>query len=385
MASASGDSTNKAARSTLAVGQRAVVAIEKVAHGGHFIARLDGAVIFVRHGIPGETVEIELISVGKSFSRANVIKVLTPSPDRVTAPCSFSGAGKCGGCDFQHISAQRQRDLKADVIEEQFARIAKRELRIEVEEVSGSLHWRTRCGVNIDSQGRAGFYKSRSHDVLPISSCPVLVTELKYSEFAARKHEPNSRVDLSASNFTVGNHTFKVSPQSFWQSHKDAPSVLTEAMLKFADLRDGDHVLDLYGGVGLFSAAIADQIGESGHIELVEGSKFATADAKVNFADNSRIEIRTGDVAKILPRISKADVIVLDPPREGAGAEVAAEIGRLQPRRVVYIACDPAALARDVSYLEAQGFVLTQLRAFDLFPMTHHIECIALFEAREVS
>lgn len=385
MASASGDSTNKAARPTLTVGQRAVVAIEKVAHGGHFIARLDGAVIFVRHGIPGETVEIELVSVGKSFSRADVINVITPSPDRVTAPCSFSGAGKCGGCDFQHISAQRQRDLKADVIEEQFARIAKRELRIEVEEVSGSLHWRTRCGVNIDSQGRAGFYKSRSHDVLPISDCPVLVPELKYSEFASRKHDPNSRVDLSASNFTVGNHTFKVSPQSFWQSHKDAPSVLTEAMLKFADLRDGDHVLDLYGGVGLFSAAIAEHIGETGHIELVEGSKFATADAKVNFADNSRIEIRTGDVAKILPRISKSDVIVLDPPREGAGAEVATEIGRLQPRRVVYIACDPAALARDVTFLEAQGFALTQLRAFDLFPMTHHIECIALFEAREVS
>lgn len=385
MASASGDSTNKAARPTLTVGQRAVVAIEKVAHGGHFIARLDGAVIFVRHGIPGETVEIELVSVGKSFSRADVINVITPSPDRVTAPCSFSGAGKCGGCDFQHISAQRQRDLKADVIEEQFARIAKRELRIEVEEVSGSLHWRTRCGVNIDSQGRAGFYKSRSHDVLPISDCPVLVSELKYSEFASRKHDPNSRVDLSASNFTVGNHTFKVSPQSFWQSHKDAPSVLTEAMLKFADLRHGDHVLDLYGGVGLFSAAIAEHIGETGHIELVEGSKFATADAKVNFADNSRIEIRTGDVAKILPRISKSDVIVLDPPREGAGAEVATEIGRLQPRRVVYIACDPAALARDVTFLEAQGFALTQLRAFDLFPMTHHIECIALFEAREVS
>lgn len=385
MASAGSDSSNSAPRATLKVGQRAVVEIEKVAHGGHFIARLDGAVIFIRHGIPGERVEIELVSVGKSFSRADVINVIKPSPDRVTPPCSFSGTGQCGGCDFQHIAAERQRDLKADVIEEQFARIAKRELRVVVEEVSGPLHWRTRCGVNIDGQGRSGFYKSRSHDVLPISNCAVLVPELKYSEFAARKHEPNSRVDLSASNFTVGSHTFKVSPQSFWQSHKDAPRVLTEAMLKYADLREGDYVLDLYGGVGLFSAAIADHIGATGHIELVEGSKFATADAKVNFAEDARIEIRTGDVAKILPRISRADVVVLDPPREGAGADVAVEIGRLRPRRVVYIACDPAALARDVTYLEAQGFSLTQLRAFDLFPMTHHIECIALFEAREVS
>lgn len=385
MASASGNSSDKATRPSLRVGQRAIVDIEKVAHGGHFIARLDGAVIFVRHAIPGEKVEIELVSVGKSFSRADVINVLQPSTDRVTPPCAFSGPGKCGGCDFQHISAERQRDLKANVIEEQFARIAKRELRIKVEDISGPLNWRTRCGVNVDSQGRAGFYKSRSHDVLPISDCIVLVPELKYSEFASKKHQPNSRIDLSASNFTVGNHTFKVSPESFWQSHKDAPRILTEAVLKFADLREGDHVLDLYGGVGLFSAAVADFIGENGHIELVEGSKSATADAKVNFAKDSRVEIRTGDVAKILPRISRADVIILDPPREGAGSDVAVEIGRLHPRRVVYIACDPAALARDVTYLQEQGLALTELRAFDLFPMTHHIECIALFEAREVS
>lgn len=385
MASASGNSSDKATRPSLRVGQRAIVYVEKVAHGGHFIARLDGAVIFVRHAIPGEKVEIELVSVGKSFSRADVIKVLEPSTDRVTPPCAFSGPGKCGGCDFQHISAVRQRDLKADVIEEQFARIAKRELRVEVEEISSPLKWRTRCGVNIDSQGRAGFYKSRSHDVLPISDCIVLVPELNYSEFASKQHQPNSRIDLSVSDFTVGSHTFKVSPESFWQSHKDAPRILTEAVLKFADLREGDHVLDLYGGVGLFSAAVADFIGEYGHIELVEGSKSATADAKVNFAQDPRVEIRTGDVVKILPRISRADVIILDPPREGAGSDIAVEIGRLQPRRVVYIACDPAALARDVTYLQAQGFALTQLRAFDLFPMTHHIECIALFEAREVS
>lgn len=385
MASASGNSSDKATRPSLRVGQRAIVYVEKVAHGGHFIARLDGAVIFVRHAIPGEKVEIELVSVGKSFSRADVIKVLEPSTDRVTPPCAFSGPGKCGGCDFQHISAVRQRDLKADVIEEQFARIAKRELRVEVEEISSPLKWRTRCGVNIDSQGRAGFYKSRSHDVLPISDCIVLVPELNYSEFASKHHQPNSRITLSASDFTVGSHTFKVSPESFWQSHKDAPRILTEAVLKFADLREGDHVLDLYGGVGLFSAAVVDFIGEYGHIELVEGSKSATADAKVNFAQDPRVEIRTGDVAKILPRISRADVIILDPPREGAGSDIAVEIGRLQPRRVVYIACDPAALARDVTYLQAQGFALTQLRAFDLFPMTHHIECIALFEAREVS
>ena len=382
------ESTGASPRRKLRVGEQIELRIEKVAHGGHFIGRIDGAVIFIRHGIPGELVLVEIESVGKSFSRGNVVQVLEPSRERVTPPCTY--AGICGGCDFQHIDIKAQRKLKSEVITEQFSRIAKRELLIDgapivVEEISEPLQWRTRTGVNISAKGEMGYYKSRSHDVVAVSDCPVLVPELEYPEKARKRYEPGTRIELAVANYRVGSHAFQVSPDSFWQSHKDAPRVLTDAVIAYAEIREGDYVLDLYGGVGLFTASIADHIGPSGHIELIEGSKSATADAKVNFASDSRIEIRTGDVAKILPRISSADVIVLDPPREGAGRDVIVEIGRLKARRVVYVACDPTALARDVTYIEEVGYRMLTMRAFDLFPMTHHIECAAVFEYSEVS
>jgi tRNA/tmRNA/rRNA uracil-C5-methylase (TrmA/RlmC/RlmD family) len=160
---------------------------------------------------------------------------------------------------------------------------------------------------------------------------------------------------------------------------------LTQAILDFAQLQVGEHVLDLYGGVGLFSAAILDAIGPTGHVDLIEGSKVATADATRNFASYTNITIATGDVTKLLPRITAADVVVLDPPRDGAGKEAVAHIARLAPRAIVYVACDPAALARDTAYLTDHSYSLAKVRAFDLFPMTHHIECVALYERAEVS
>jgi tRNA/tmRNA/rRNA uracil-C5-methylase (TrmA/RlmC/RlmD family) len=183
----------------------------------------------------------------------------------------------------------------------------------------------------------------------------------------------------------VSNKVLEVSHESFWQSHKMAPEVLTNAVLDFGNFRQGEHVLDLYGGVGLFTAAILEVIGESGHVDLIEGSKSATSDASRNFASYSNVKVITGDVATHLPRISNADVIILDPPREGAGKEVVAQIARMRPRAIIYVACDPAALARDSAYLADHSYLLMNIRAFDLFPMTHHIECVALYAQTDVS
>jgi tRNA/tmRNA/rRNA uracil-C5-methylase (TrmA/RlmC/RlmD family) len=183
----------------------------------------------------------------------------------------------------------------------------------------------------------------------------------------------------------VGDELLQVSQRSFWQGHKGAPQVLTEVVRDFAQIQEGEAVLDLYGGVGLFTSACLKDVGTTGSIHLVEGSKDATADAKNNFASHSSVEISTGDVAKIITRINRADVVILDPPREGAGKDVVQEIARISPRSIVYVACDPAALARDTAYLHEKGFQLEKIRAFDLFPMTHHIESIALFAPYKVS
>lgn len=399
-------------RKALSVGDRISVTIEKIAHGGHFIARHEGAVIFVRHAIPDEVCTIEITSVGTSFNRADVISVESTSSDRVSAPCRYAHRQGCGGCDFQHIRPARQRELKSDVITEQFARIAKMEISVEVEEVSAPLGWRTRCAAVTTKAGALGFYQSRSHSIVPVDDCRILVPEMKFAELSARGAKADQRIEISLSNtgertiasantreetpvrtsdgpdvahYEIAGRVLEVSQKSFWQSHKDAPRVLTEVVKVFAQVLPGDHVLDLYGGVGLFTAALLTEVGSEGSINLVEGSKSATADARRNFAQDPNVSVHTGDVAKILPRFSQANVVVLDPPREGAGKEVIAECARLLPRTIVYVACDPAALARDVSYLREYGYALQQLRSFDLFPMTHHIECVALLTLDKVS
>ena len=380
------------------VGEKFTTTIEKVAHGGHFIARHEGAVFFIRHGIPGEQVVVEVTSTGKSFNRGDVLEVIQPSPDRVKAPCSYAHRLGCGGCDFQHIAIARQRELKRDVITEQFARIAKMDLTVAVEEVSDPLYWRTRAILNIDGSGKAGFFSSRSHNSIQIVDCLTCVPELKLVEITSRNWQPNTKLEVSANKTgdrivagsevfegpkelveNVGESKFQVSHSSFWQSHKSAPTVLTEAVMQYAELQSGDQVLDLYGGVGLFTAAALSAVGDTGRVDLVEASSSAVGDAKINFENIPNVNIYLGDVAKIMPRIGSANVVILDPPRDGAGALVLQQISALNPERIVYVACDPAALARDCGFANDLGWNLTKVRAFDLFPMTHHIEMVALF------
>jgi tRNA/tmRNA/rRNA uracil-C5-methylase (TrmA/RlmC/RlmD family) len=393
-----------AKRAALRVGQIIGVTIEKVAHGGHFIARFEGAVIFVRHGLPGEVVNVVITSIGSSFNRGDVVEVITASADRVIAPCSYAHRNGCGGCDFQHVEISAQRKLKAQVITEQFARIAKMEINVNVEEVSTSLGWRTQATIGSDKNGHPGFFGSRTNTVIPINNCLILHPSIGYESIAAQKWEPGVRIEVSAAGldaprlkagdrvegdliqiYEVLQKRYQVSPDSFWQSNLVAPQVLVEAVKKFAGVKPGDHVIDLYGGVGLFGVALLDTIGVDGRIDHVEGSKSAVADAQINFGDAKNVKFYTGDVEKILPRFTSADVVILDPPREGAKKSVIESLVSCAPRAIVYVACDPAALARDSALLSGANYRLRQLRAFDLFPMTHHVECVALFTPTTVS
>lgn len=399
---------------SLGVGQRLTVSIEKVAHGGHFIARHEGQVIFIRHVIPGELVEIEITSATSNFFRADLVKVLESSPDRVEAPCSYSHPGGCGGCDFQHISIERQRALKADVIVEQFSRIAKKEVTVLVEEVGDPLGWRTRISSATNDDGELGFYSSRSHAVIPVADCLIAAEAVEFSQLATRKWPKKSRVEIQVSSTgersiaiapanptskssrgtkarltqgpdflteNIDGHALKVGYSSFWQSHDLAPEVLCQEIRKYVE--SGDYVLDLYGGVGLFTAAVLDLVGPEGHVDLIESSPSATSDARRNFEEMPNVEIHVGEVAKMLGKLSRADLVILDPPREGSGRAVLQTVVGFNPRALLYVACDPAALARDCRYLEELGWQMSNLRAFDLFPMTHHIECVALFETSQ--
>ena len=290
MTSREANPRNSADRVDLAVGDRFVVTVEKVAHGGHFIVRHLGAVIFVRHGIPGEEVEIEITGTGSSFNRADVISVITPSPDRVSAPCQFAHRAGCGGCDFQHISLPRQRQLKSEVITEQFSRIAKQDINVEVEEVGAALGYRTRFNAVTTRNGDLGFKQARSNKVTPVSDCRILSPEIKYQELSAKRWKGDLRVEVSLSTtgertiatgysrddtpvrtsegpdvgkYEVNGFALEVSQRSFWQSHKLDPIVLSKVILEYAKLQPGDKVLDLYGGVGLFTSQFLELVGDT--------------------------------------------------------------------------------------------------------------------------
>ena len=355
------------ARGRSRVGERFTVEVGPVAHGGHCVARVpDGEtqrVVFVRHALPGETVELVLTegTDGDRFWRGDAVRVVTASPDRVEAPCPYAGPDACGGCDFQHVAVPAQRELKAAVVHEQLARLAKLDLSVTVEAVPGDedgLHWRTRQRYVSLPEGRVGLRKHRSHEVVPVEECLIQARE-------------------DASHEVLG-RAFSVAPDGFWQVHPGAATVLVETVLDLLDPRPGEAVLDLYAGVGLFAAFLADRVGPGARVVAVEGERDACRHARRNLP--SHAEVAAGAVDQVLASgyDEPFDLVVLDPPREGAKRKVVEQVVDRSPRAVAYVACDPAALARDVAIFAEHGYEVRGLRAFDLFPMTHHVECVAL-------
>jgi len=362
------------------VGTEAVVEVGPVAHGGHCVARLDGRVVFVRHALPGERVRVTITEGDDDsrFLRGDAVEVLDASPERVEAPCPYAGPGLCGGCDFQHVTLKEQRRLKAAVVSEQLRRLAGLERDVVVEEVppSDGLAWRSRMQYVHLPDGGLGLRKHRSHEVVEIERCLI-------AHPAARGPEDGvvvERVETSA-----GTGVLEVAADGFWQPHVNAPRTLVECVLEMVAVRPGESVLDLYAGVGLFAAFLAHAVGPEGAVVAVEGDKTASRHSKANLASYPWARSVAGRVDRVLHRgVGAADVVVLDPPRVGARRQVVRAISDLEPRAVAYVACDPAALARDIGYFAEQGYALADLRVFDLFPMTHHIECVALLvpEAR---
>jgi len=365
-------------------GSRFEVEVGPVAHGGHFVARLDssagdlaGTVVFVRHTLPGERVVVALTEgePGDRFLRGDAVEVLDASPDRVPVPCPYAGPGACGGCDFQHVAVPAQRRLKAAVVSEQLRRIAGIDREVVVEPVPGDeqgLRYRTRMRFHRAADGSPGLRAHRSRHVVPVADCRIQASE---ALVVVEGEGPPVRVVEER----VGRETFAVDATGFWQVHRGAPATLVDAVMEGAGARRDDRVVDLYAGVGLFSVFLADAVGAAGRVTAVEGDRSAAAHAEVNLSGRPWAHVLAGRVDKVLLRtdLGRVDVVVLDPPREGARRAVVERVARLQPRTVVLVACDPAAFARDAALFAEWGYRLGQVRAFDLFPMTSHLECVA--------
>lgn len=401
----------------LAVGDEVEVEVGPVAHGGHCVARHEGRVVFVRHTLPGERVRVRITDArtGQRFVRGDAVEVLDASPHRVPAPCPYSGPGLCGGCDFQHVALAEQRRLKAAVIREQFARLARLEVDVAVEPVPGDrdgLGWRTRVEFAVSPDGTPGLRRHRSHEVVPVADCIIAHDTVRAAGVLGRRWPGEKAVDVIAPSGAADavvvpvpsgeagappvtetvnaggwESTFEVGARGFWQVHPGAASTFVTAVLQALEPQQGERAVDLYAGVGLFAAALADAVGPRGAVLAVEAEGPAMRSARRNTASRSWVELRPGRVDRVLKPLVRqgirADLVVLDPPRTGAGRVVAQQVAALAPRAVAYLACDPAALARDAAYLREGGYGLRALRAFDAFPMTHHVECLAVFEPQE--
>ena len=399
----------------------AVLEIGPVAHGGHCVARHEGRVVFVRHTLPGERVLVRFTEAGQtaSFWRADAVEVLEASPDRVPSAWPAAGPGGVGGGELAHVALPAQRAWKAAVVAEQLRRLAHDERPVDVEAAPGEtdgLGWRTRIELVADAQGRAGMLRHRSHEVVALTSMPLAVASIADLGLFDRRwtpgaritavapagadaplvlvdglpwtahgvdRRPNARTSVRETAVVAGReHTWRVAADGFWQVHRAAPAVLAGAVVDAVGAREGATVLDLYAGAGLFSVPLAEAVGTSGRVVAVEGDERALRDARRNVHDHAQVELHLGGVLEVLRAgpVPRADVVVLDPPRVGAGRAVVEQVVARAPERVVYVACDPAALARDVATFAAAGYALTGLRAVDLFPMTHHIECVAVLD-----
>ena len=399
----------------LAPGDHVVVEVGAVAHGGHCVARHEGRVLFVRHGLPGETVRVEITQIGRKgrFLRADVVEVLTASPDRRPAPCPV--ARSCGGCDWQHATVPAARRLKEQVVREAMSRFAGIDLGADFvvlpvadpdQSASSSypegLGWRTRGTLSVDPTGAAGFLGHRSHTVIAGGQCPQLHRGLAPLDLFGRSWQPGTRVAFVAPSVgephafdtaappdepiieRAGGRTWAVAPDGFWQVHPGAAQALVAQVRNLLAPKPGERLVDLYAGVGLFGLSLAEGVGGELDVTLVEGDRRACELAGINAGDQAASIVRA-NVERWAARpdaLQGADLVVLDPPRTGAGAVVTGAITAARPRAVAYVACDPVALARDVATFAEGGYALSELVALDLFPTTHHVECVALLQPR---
>ncbi|MHA3724071.1 class I SAM-dependent RNA methyltransferase [Leucobacter sp. HY1910] len=430
--------------SALSIGDTVELEVTGIAHGGICVARHDGRVVFVSDAIPGERVRALVTDAKKkSFARATTVEVLEASPhrrDHVWAEASVDRApeDRVGGAEFGHINLDHQRALKAQVLTDSMRRFGGIELaelgfdlahpeegRVEAapgDDERNGLGYRTRVRLHVDeATGMVGPYAARSRRIIDVESLPLANDEIGQIAPLGEEMQGVESVDLvapsgddprmllrlsgektrSGEGDAVGElveeRGFVVRAGGFWQVHREAPAVLfaavrdaVQGLIEQGVFDNSAANLDLYGGAGLLAAAMLEAAGPTLKVTTVEADSGATEDAGENLADFVGALAITARVDRYLSELLAAaapvrgrlrrGTVVLDPPRSGAGGDVTKQLGELAPANIIYVACDPVALARDTKTLLDAGYKLTSLRAFDIFPHTHHFESLAVFQ-----
>ncbi|MGB3014304.1 MAG: methyltransferase [Candidatus Nanopelagicales bacterium] len=382
-----------------------ILGLDKPANDGSCVGRSDGRVVFCRHGLPGETVRAEVVDGGADsrFWRAEALAVTgEPAAVRVPSPCPWFGPGQCGGCSWLHAQPDAQLELKTQVLAETLERIGDVRRPVAVHTLGRTAGWRTRLSLHVDDEGRAGFHAWRSHEVVPVADCLQADPRMELADLLEQAWPAGATVRVSVSEagrtvivdsatgvshrgtrehvHVVDGREFRTAADGFWQSHVDAASVLTAQVRELVPHEGGSRIVDLYAGVGLFGLALLDSH-EPASVDLVEGDRSATEFAVRNADGDSRVDVIARDVRRWARDPGAADIVVLDPPRAGAGKQVVSAIARTGAHTIVYVSCDAATLARDLRWFTARGYEPDHIVGFDLFPGTAHVETVVRLRA----
>jgi tRNA/tmRNA/rRNA uracil-C5-methylase (TrmA/RlmC/RlmD family) len=382
------------------------IRIERLAAGGDGVGRLpDGRAVFVPFTAPGDRVLARPVEERRRYARADPVQVIEPSPQRVEPPCPVFG--ECGGCTWQHIGYPHQVEAKRRILRDALERIAGLSLpdRLAFEPSPRPYGYRQRARLLVE-RGRLGYRRRRSHRPCPIEGCPILAPPLEewIASFAGgpagrgtgeieitagadsvvraahlSRARPQERIEIRAGGERLG-----FSPGVFVQANALLLDALVAAVCSAAGPEDGgDALLELHAGAGLFTLPLARRFRR---VMAVERDTRAAADLRANLrgAGLTNVEVERASVEEALACGLPAlpDVVLLDPPRAGLTAQAAEALGALGARRIVYLSCDPATLARDAARLCASGYALAAVEGFDLFPQTPHVEALVVLVRR---
>lgn len=390
-----------------AVPEELVLTTGSAANGGSCVARHDGRVVFVRYALPGEVVRVRVRSVRGSYWHADTLEVLEPSPDRVDSLCSIAGVDGAGCCDLAFADPDAARIIKGQVVANQLARLGGHRWEGAAEPLGDGdpRGWRVRVRLDVGSEGKPGFHRYHSADLVNDLHCGQLpagmLDGLDQHRWRAGEHvhavldSDGHRHVLCTSDqnrkgrviegsrhvaHRVGERSWQIPVNGFWQSHRAAAETYSALVAQWASDTRGVRVAwDLYGGAGLFAPALAEVVGPHGRVLTVDTSRAASTAARSALADLPQVEVRNDSVRRVLMvERDGADIAVLDPPRAGAGKAVIGLLAQAGVRRVIHIGCEAAAFARDIGLYRAQGYDVEAIRVFDSFPLTHRVECVAL-------
>jgi 23S rRNA (uracil1939-C5)-methyltransferase len=376
-------------------------------YGGSALGRHEGRAVFVPYALPDERITAHITRDKGRFAYAELDEVLEASPARVHPPCPHFGPGQCGGCHWQHADYNAQLIWKQHIVADQLARIGGLPDALVLPTIPSAQIWgyRSHISFHVTAAGRLGFVSTDDRTVLPIEVCHIIRPELadlfaslKDRQFAQAErvrvqvgsdgaeqlaaaqinHQP-PRILIGSGqvHYTIGGHRFQVSAGSFFQVNLPQTEALVTLVLEKLNLRGGERVLDLYSGVGLFTAFLAQR---AAHVTAIESYAPAVHDAQVNLRAFDQVDLLTGAVEKVLAaQRGPFDAAVVDPPRAGMETRALDALLKHAPQTIVYVSCDPSTLARDAKRLTAHGYRLLDAQPVDMFPQTYHIETVAHF------